>query len=191
MDDLRLPHSVHGGRARSRELPQAPRARCPLLQPGIPGGYGWDAFFELAPTPQLEEASRLYGYDAVFVLDPLATFEDADDIVWAKDREVRSVHELIMQGYDDSRMTSRAPSRPGPPCLTPPSGHTDPIPRPDLRRDHGDLSVGGRCAAHRRYRPDGANHARADRERRRGRDHGLGARSSCAGLVPMDANKDW
>jgi predicted ATPase len=69
---------------------------------GIPDGYGWEAFFGLDPTPQLEQASRLYRYDAIFVLDPLDTFEDADDIVWAKDREIRRVHELIVQGYYDA-----------------------------------------------------------------------------------------
>jgi predicted ATPase len=69
---------------------------------GIPDGYGWEAFFGLGPTPQLEQASRLYRYDAVFVLDPLDTFEDPDDIVWAKDREIRRVHELIVQGYYDA-----------------------------------------------------------------------------------------
>jgi predicted ATPase len=69
---------------------------------GIPDGYGWDRFFGLGPTPQLEEASRLYRYDTVFVLDPLDTFEDPDDIVWAKDREIRRVHELIVQGYYDA-----------------------------------------------------------------------------------------
>ncbi len=37
----------------------------------------------------------------MFVLDPLDTFEDPDDIVWAKDREIRRVHELIVQGYYD------------------------------------------------------------------------------------------
>jgi hypothetical protein len=36
------------------------------------------------------------------VLDPLDTFEDPDDIVWAKDREIRRVHELIVQGYYDA-----------------------------------------------------------------------------------------
>ena len=43
-----------------------------------------------------------YRYDAIFVLDPLDTFEDPDDIVWAKDREIRRVHELIVQGYYDA-----------------------------------------------------------------------------------------
>ncbi len=38
----------------------------------------------------------------IFVLDPLDTFEDPDDIVWAKDREIRRVHELIVQGYYDA-----------------------------------------------------------------------------------------
>lgn len=69
---------------------------------GIPDSYGWERFFGLAPTPQLEEANRLYRYDAVFVLDPLDTFEDPDDIVWAKEREIRRVHELIVQGYYDA-----------------------------------------------------------------------------------------
>lgn len=73
-----------------------------LYNRGIPDGYGWDAFFGLGPTPQLERASRLYRYDAVFILDPLDTFEDPDDIVWAKDREIRRVHELIVQGYYDA-----------------------------------------------------------------------------------------
>jgi predicted ATPase len=69
---------------------------------GIPDGYGWEGFFGLRPTPQLEEATRRHRYDAVFVLDPLDTFEDPDDIVWAKDREIRRVHELIVQGYYDA-----------------------------------------------------------------------------------------
>lgn len=69
---------------------------------GIPDGYGWEAFFGLRPTAELEEATRLYRYDAIFVLDPLDTFEDPDDIVWAKDREIRRVHELIVQGYYDA-----------------------------------------------------------------------------------------
>ncbi|MGH7657436.1 MAG: AAA family ATPase, partial [Gemmatimonadales bacterium] len=63
---------------------------------GIPDGYGWESFFGLRPAPELEEATRLYRYDAVFVLDPLDTFEDPDDIVWAKDSEIRRVHELIV-----------------------------------------------------------------------------------------------
>jgi predicted ATPase len=69
---------------------------------GIPDGYGWEGFFGLKPTPQLEEATARYRYDAIFVLDPLDTFEDPDDIVWAKDREIRRVHELIVQGYYDA-----------------------------------------------------------------------------------------
>lgn len=69
---------------------------------GIPDGYGWEGFFGLRPAPQLEEATRRYRYDAIFVLDPLDTFEDPDDIVWAKDREIRRVHELIVQGYYDA-----------------------------------------------------------------------------------------
>ncbi|WP_202236444.1 AAA family ATPase [Actinacidiphila reveromycinica] len=69
---------------------------------GIPDGYGWEGFFGLRPAEQLEEASRRYRYDTIFVLDPLDTFEDPDDIVWAKDREIRRVHELIVQGYYDA-----------------------------------------------------------------------------------------
>lgn len=69
---------------------------------GIPDGYGWEGFFGLKPTTELEEATRTYRYDAVFVLDPLDNFEDPDDIVWAKDREIRRVHELIVQGYYDA-----------------------------------------------------------------------------------------
>jgi len=69
---------------------------------GVPDGYGWEAFFGLRPTAALEDATQLYRYDAIFVLDPLDTFEDPDDIVWAKDREIRRVHELIVQGYYDA-----------------------------------------------------------------------------------------
>ncbi|AUS80824.1 hypothetical protein C1701_23545 [Actinoalloteichus sp. AHMU CJ021] len=69
---------------------------------GIPDGYGWEGFFGLKPTTELEEATRRYRYDAIFVLDPLDTFEDPDDIVWAKDREIRRVHALIVQGYYDA-----------------------------------------------------------------------------------------
>lgn len=69
---------------------------------GIPDGYGWEGFFGLRPTRQLEEATARYRYDTIFVLDPLDTFEDPDDIVWAKDREIRRVHELVVQGYYDA-----------------------------------------------------------------------------------------
>jgi len=69
---------------------------------GIPDGYGWDAFFGLGPYPELEAASRAYRYDAVFVLDPLDDFESEDDLIFAKDREIRRVHELIVQGYYDA-----------------------------------------------------------------------------------------
>jgi predicted ATPase len=69
---------------------------------GIPDGYGWDAFFGLGPYPELEEATRTYRYDAVFVLDPLDDFDSEDDLVWAKEREIRRVHELITQGYYDA-----------------------------------------------------------------------------------------
>ena len=69
---------------------------------GIPDGYGWDAFFGLSPYPELEEAARIYRYDAVFVLDPLDSFTAEDDLVFAQDREIRRVHELIAQGYYDT-----------------------------------------------------------------------------------------
>jgi hypothetical protein len=69
---------------------------------GIPDGYGWDRFFGLEPYAELEDANQLYRYDAVLVLDPLDTFEDEHDVVWAQDREIRRVHELIVQGYYDS-----------------------------------------------------------------------------------------
>ncbi len=68
----------------------------------IPDGYGWDAFFGLSPYPELEEATRVYRYDTVFVLDPLSSFEDESDVVFAKDREIVRVHELIVQGYYDA-----------------------------------------------------------------------------------------
>ncbi|WP_158299640.1 AAA family ATPase [Glycomyces paridis] len=66
---------------------------------GIPDGYGWEGFFGLPPAPELEAATARCRYDTVFVLDPLDKFEDPDDIVWAKERELRRVHELIVQGY--------------------------------------------------------------------------------------------
>ncbi|MBB5867382.1 putative ATPase [Allocatelliglobosispora scoriae] len=69
---------------------------------GIPDGYGWDRFFGLEPYAELEEANQLYRYDAILVLDPLDTFEDEHDVVWAQDREIRRVHELIVQGYYDA-----------------------------------------------------------------------------------------
>ena len=69
---------------------------------GIPDAYGWDRFFGLGPTPALEEASRIYRYDSIFVLDPLDKFEDEGDVVWAKEREMSRVHELIVQGYYDA-----------------------------------------------------------------------------------------
>lgn len=69
---------------------------------GIPDGFGWEGFFGLPPTPRLQEATKLYRYDTIFVLDPLDTLEDPDDIVWAKDREIRRVHELVVQGYYDA-----------------------------------------------------------------------------------------
>lgn len=73
-----------------------------LYNRGIPDGYGWDRFFGLSPYPELEEATRIYRYDAVFVLDPLSSFEDESDVVFAKDREISRVHELIVQGYYDA-----------------------------------------------------------------------------------------
>jgi predicted ATPase len=69
---------------------------------GIPDGYGWDRFFGLEPYAELEDANQRYRYDAVLVLDPLDTFEDEHDVVWAQDREIRRVHELIVQGYYDA-----------------------------------------------------------------------------------------
>ncbi|MDQ1295949.1 MAG: hypothetical protein QG608_3836 [Actinomycetota bacterium] len=69
---------------------------------GIPDGYGWDRFFGLEPYPELEEANRTYRYDTILVLDPLDRFEDEQDVVWAKEREIRRVHELIVQGYYDA-----------------------------------------------------------------------------------------
>ncbi|MBX3100134.1 MAG: ATP-binding protein [Salinibacterium sp.] len=69
---------------------------------GIPDGFGWDAFFGLSPSKDLEEASRVYRYDAVFVLDSLDRLEDESDVVWAREREIRRVHELIVQGYYDA-----------------------------------------------------------------------------------------
>ncbi|RLK58602.1 AAA family ATPase [Actinokineospora cianjurensis] len=48
---------------------------------GIPDGYGWEGFFGLKPTPELEDATNRYRDDAIFVLDPLDTFEDPDDIM--------------------------------------------------------------------------------------------------------------
>ncbi|MGI5155846.1 AAA family ATPase [Microbispora sp. CA-102843] len=69
---------------------------------GIPDGYGWDRFFGLGPYAELEEATRVYRYDGVFVLDPLDDLDSEDDLVWAKEREMRRVHELIIQGYYDA-----------------------------------------------------------------------------------------
>jgi predicted ATPase len=69
---------------------------------GIPDGYGWDRFFSLEPYDELEEANENYRYDSVLILDPLDTFEDEHDVVWAKERELRRVHELIVQGYYDA-----------------------------------------------------------------------------------------
>jgi predicted ATPase len=74
-----------------------------LYNRGIPDGYGWDAFFGLGPYPELAEATHRYRYDAVFILDPLDAFDsEADDLVFAKDREIRRVHELVVQGYYDA-----------------------------------------------------------------------------------------
>jgi predicted ATPase len=72
---------------------------------GIPDGFGWDRFFGLGPSVELQEASRVYRYDGVFVLDPLDTFEDESGDVWAKDRELQRVHQLIVQGYYDAGYT--------------------------------------------------------------------------------------
>lgn len=69
---------------------------------GIPDGFGWDRSFGLGPYPELEEATRLYRYDGVFVLDALDDFNSEDDLVWAKEREILRVHQLIIQGYYDA-----------------------------------------------------------------------------------------
>jgi predicted ATPase len=69
---------------------------------GIPDGFGWDRFFGLGPSPDLDSAARTYRYDKVLILDPLDAFQDELDVVWAKDRELRRVHELIIQGYYDA-----------------------------------------------------------------------------------------
>lgn len=69
---------------------------------GIPDGFGWDRFFGLSPSAELDAATRTYRYDEILILDPLDTFQDELDVVWAKDRELRRVHELIIQGYYDA-----------------------------------------------------------------------------------------
>ena len=38
----------------------------------------------------------------MLVLDPLDTFAGEDDLVFAQDREIRRVHELIVQGFFDT-----------------------------------------------------------------------------------------
>ena len=38
----------------------------------------------------------------MLVLDPLDAFAGEDDLVFAQDREIRRVHELIVQGYFDT-----------------------------------------------------------------------------------------
>lgn len=68
---------------------------------GIPDGFGWDRFFGLGPSQELADAARIYRYDGIFVLDPLDQYQDEMNVVWAKDREIRRVHELIIQGYYD------------------------------------------------------------------------------------------
>lgn len=62
-----LPHPAD--RDRIRTAMSSPAAR------GIPDGCGWDAFFGLRPTPQLEEATRLHRYDAIF-----ARYADFDEM---------------------------------------------------------------------------------------------------------------
>lgn len=69
---------------------------------GIPDGFGWDRFFGLGPSPELDSAMRIYRYDAILILDPLDNHQDELDVVWAKDRELSRVHELIIQGYYDA-----------------------------------------------------------------------------------------
>lgn len=69
---------------------------------GIPDGFGWERFFALSPSHELEDATRAYRYDGVFILDPLTKFEDESDIVWPGQREAQRVHQLIIQGYVDN-----------------------------------------------------------------------------------------
>lgn len=69
---------------------------------GIPDGDGWDRAFGLEPYPQLREATEKFRYDGVFILDPLDDFNSEDDLVWAKEREIVRVHQLIIQGYYDA-----------------------------------------------------------------------------------------
>jgi predicted ATPase len=69
---------------------------------GIPDGYGWDRYFNLEISDELQKANADYRYDTVFVLDPLDTFEDEGDISWASEREAARLHQLIIQGYIDA-----------------------------------------------------------------------------------------
>jgi len=69
---------------------------------GIPDGYGWDRYFGLEDSKELQEASQKYRYDGIFILDPLDTFEDEGDIAWASEREAARLHQLIIQGYIDA-----------------------------------------------------------------------------------------
>lgn len=66
---------------------------------GIPDGFGWERFFTLAPSQELINATRAYRYDRVFILDPTSRFEDANDVVWASERDTERIHQLIIQGY--------------------------------------------------------------------------------------------
>ncbi|GAA2605110.1 hypothetical protein GCM10010304_63580 [Streptomyces roseoviolaceus] len=45
---------------------------------------------------------RIYRYDTVFVLDALDDFTTVDDVVWAREREIARVHQLIIQGCYDA-----------------------------------------------------------------------------------------
>ncbi|RKY12556.1 MAG: hypothetical protein DRP65_00855 [Planctomycetota bacterium] len=68
---------------------------------GIPDGAGWDRFFKLSVSDELNEAMHAYKYDGIFVLDPIANFEDETDVVWTSERDGQRVHQLIVQGYVD------------------------------------------------------------------------------------------
>ena len=66
---------------------------------GIPDGFGWEAFFRLSPTTELEEATQAYRYDGVFILDPLTKHDYEGDVVWPSERDGERIHQLIIQGY--------------------------------------------------------------------------------------------
>jgi predicted ATPase len=68
---------------------------------GIPDGLGWDRFYGTELSADLEQATRAYRYDGVFVLNPLDPFADEADVV-GEEREIRRIHELIVEGYYDA-----------------------------------------------------------------------------------------